>query len=129
MKKELEDLIKSLSDDGERREVLRQFLEAEFRSLLKELLEDVSVMEREVFCQNNGTVGNGYYLRGLDGLFGRIEGLRVPRTRGGGFRPFFIEPYQRVSWQLEELVVAMYQGGCSTRDISPHHKCPGGWPV
>jgi len=43
-------------------------------------------MEREVFYQGNGAVGNGYYCRGLDGLFGRIEGLRVARTRGGGFR-------------------------------------------
>ena len=98
-------LIKSLSHDGSRRELLQELLEAEFGSLLKDLLE------------GNGAVGNGYYSRGLDGLFGRIENLRVPRTRGGGFRPFFIEPYQRVSWQLEELVVAMYQGGCSTRDI------------
>jgi len=42
--------------------------------------------EREAFYQGNGAVGNGYYSRGLDGLFGRIEALRVPRTRGGGFR-------------------------------------------
>ena len=65
--------------------------------------------------EESGAVGNGYYSRGLDGLFGRIGELRVPRTREGGFRPFFLEPYQRASY---ELVVAMYQGGCSTRDIS-----------
>jgi len=118
LKKELKELINSLSHDGSRRELLQKLLEAEFRSLLKDLLEGVAIMEREAFCEGNGAVGNGYYSRGLDGLFGRIENLRVPRTRGGGFRPFFIEPYQRVSWQLEELVVAMYQGGCSTRDIS-----------
>ncbi|RLC94452.1 MAG: hypothetical protein DRI40_07445 [Chloroflexi bacterium] len=65
--------------------------------------------------EESGAVGNGYYSRGLDGLFGRIGELRVPRTREGGFRPFFLEPYQRASY---ELVVAMYQGGCSSRDIS-----------
>ena len=86
--------------------------------MVKDVLEEIAVVEREAFCQQNGAVGNGYYPRGLEGLFGRIEELRVPRTRDGGFRPFFLEPYQRASYELEELVVAMYQGGCSTRDIS-----------
>ena len=90
----------------------------ELREMVKEVLEEVAVLEREAFCQESGAVGNGYYSRGLDGLFGRIGELRVPRTREGGFRPFFLEPYQRASYELDELVVAMYQGGCSTRDIS-----------
>lgn len=33
-------------------------------------------------------------------------------------KPFFIKPYKKVSHELEDLVVAMYQGGCSTRDVS-----------
>lgn len=118
MKENLRDLIKSLSQEGKRKEVLREALKAELREIVKEVLEEMALLEREAFCQENGAVGNGYYSRGLEGLFGRIEELRVPRTREGGFRPFFLEPYQRASYELEELVVAMYQGGCSTRDIS-----------
>jgi len=60
----------------------------ELREMVKEVLEEVAVLEREAFCQESGAVGNGYYSRGLDGLFGRIGELRVPRTREGGFRPF-----------------------------------------
>jgi transposase-like protein len=40
------------------------------------------------------------------GSFSRID-VRVPRTREGGFRPFFLEPYKRTSYELEELVVAL----------------------
>jgi putative transposase len=85
--------------------------------VVKDLLEEVAAAEREAFCEQNEDVCNGYYSRGLDGMFGKID-VRVPRTRARAFRPFFLEPYKRTSYELEELVVAMYQGSCSTRDIS-----------
>lgn len=47
-----------------------------------------------------------------------IEGLQIPRTGEGGFRSLFLEPDQRASYEMEELVIAMYQSGCSTRDTS-----------
>lgn len=62
------------------------------------------LMERETFCQQSEAVRNGYYPRGLEGLFGRIEGLRVPSTREGKFRPFFLEAYKRASYKMKEYV-------------------------
>ncbi len=117
-KENLKSLIIILSQEEERKELLKETLKAEFRNVVKDLLEEVAAAEREAFCEQNEDVCNGYYSRGLDGLFGKIEGLRVPRTRGKVFRPFFLEPYKRTLYELEDLVVTMYQGGCSTRDIS-----------
>jgi len=117
MKENLKSLIVVLSQEEERKELLKETLKAEFRNVVKDLLEKVAAAEREALCEQNEDVCNGYYSRGLDGLFGKID-VRVPRTRGKVFRPFFLEPYKRTLYELEDLVVAMYQGGCSTRDIS-----------
>ncbi len=117
MKENLKDLIMILSQEEERKKLLKEALKAELRSAAKDLLEEIALAERKLFCEQNEDVCNGYYSRGLDGLFGKID-VRVPRTRDKVFRPFFLEPYKRTSYELEDLVVAMYQGGCSTRDIS-----------
>ena len=50
--------------------------------------------------------------------FGTIEDLSVPRVREGSFRPSCLPPYRRRSLDLEEVIIAMYRGGLSTRDIS-----------
>jgi len=105
------------TQEEERKELLKEALKAELRSAAKDLLVEIALAERKLFCEQNEDVCNGYYSRGLDGLFGKID-VRVPRTRDKVFRPFFLEPYKRTSYELEDLVVAMYQGGCFTRDIS-----------
>ncbi len=51
------------------------------------------------------------------GCFSRID-VRVPRTREGGFRPFFLEPYKRTSYEPGRVCSGVDKGGCSTRDIS-----------
>jgi transposase-like protein len=116
-KERLKETIHSLSQDGEKRKELIEILREHIKGMVKEVLEEVALIEREVYCEENDDTGNGFYERSLRGLNGEIE-LRVPRTRRGGFRPFFIERYKRTSYELEEIVVAMYAGGCSTRDIS-----------
>ena len=62
------------------------------RRRLKELLEEVAEVERDLWCEKTGEVTNGYYTRGLETVCGKIKDLKVPRTRGGEFRPFFMEP-------------------------------------
>ncbi len=118
MKREVKELIQSLSQQEGRREVLEKIVKEEVKRVFRELLEEIALVEREAHCQNNKDVGNGFYLRSLQSLVGKLDNLRIPRTRRLPFRPFFIKPYRRVCWELEELVIAMYQGGCSTRDIS-----------
>ena len=47
--------------------------------------------------------------KALESLSGKIQDLRILRTREKAFRPFFITPYKKTSYDLEELVLAMYQ--------------------
>jgi hypothetical protein len=47
-----------------------------------------------------------------------LEDLRIPRVRTTFLRPCFVEPYKRAGYQLEELIVAMYSGGCSKKGAS-----------
>lgn len=118
MRRELKELIKILSQEENKEKVLREIVKSELKKMIKDCLEEMALIEREAFCEEEGEVKNGFYERGIEGLFGRIEDFRVPRTGEGGFKPFFIKPYRKALYELEELIIAMYQGGCSTRDIS-----------
>lgn len=118
MKKEVEELIHILAKKGEKKELLREIVKDELRSMIKELLEEVAMVEREAFCEERAEAKNGFYPRDIEGLFGAIEDIRVPRTREGGFKPFFIRPWRKVSYDIDDLIIAMYQGGCSTRDVT-----------
>lgn len=118
MRKEIEGLIRTLAKEAGKRELLEELIKGELRSMLKQLLEEVALVEREAFCEGEGELKNGFYSRDMESLFGTVEDLRIPRTREGGFRPFFIRPYRRAGYDIEELVIAMYQGGCSTRDVT-----------
>jgi transposase-like protein len=69
-----------LSQEEERKKLLKEALKAELRSAAKDLLEEIALAERKLFCKQNEDVCNGYYSLGLDGLFGKID-VRVPRTR------------------------------------------------
>jgi len=80
MKKELKELIKILEQWDTRRQQLEELVKVEMKRVLKELLEEVAVVEREAYCEETGEVGNGFYLRSLAGLFSKLE-LMIPRTR------------------------------------------------
>ncbi len=41
--------------------------------------------EREVFIKQHGGIKNGFYIRNLDTLFGKLEELKIPRDREGKF--------------------------------------------
>jgi putative transposase len=118
MKKDVEELIRILAKEDGKRELLKEIVKSELRGMVKELLEEVAVVEREAFCESEGEVKNGFYPRDIEGFFGTVEDIKIPRTREGGFKPFFIRPYRKASCDIEDLVIAMYQGGCSTRDIT-----------
>ncbi len=82
---------------------------------MKEVLETMAFVEREAFVEEREDQKNGFYTRNLKILVGEIKDLSIPRTRKKDFRPFFLEP-PRDPLYLGELVRAMYQGGCSTKD-------------
>ena len=103
MKEDLKELVRILSQQEKRKEPARERLKAELRSMVNDVLEGIAMVEREAFCQQSGAVGNAYYPRALEGLFGRIEELWVPYTREGVSGPSFWSltrghPTSRRSW-------------------------------
>lgn len=61
---------------------------------------------------------NGFYPRDIEGFFGSIQDIRIPRTREGAFKPFFIRLYRNVQYYIKHSVIAMYQEDCSTRNVT-----------
>lgn len=84
----------------------------------KELFEEMIEVERDIFVSENQDRKNGYRKRDLITGLGKIEGLKVGRTRNGGFQPSFIERYQRRALDIDELIISLYQSGVSTRKIA-----------
>jgi transposase-like protein len=60
---------------------------------------------------------NGFYNRNLLTHIGEVN-LNIPRDRYGDFHSFFIDRYSRNLFTISELVISIYQGGLSTRDIT-----------
>ena len=54
---------------------------------VKQILEKMLQEERKIYLEHHPeTKGNGYYVRDLQLPCGQLEGLRVPRSRDGGFK-------------------------------------------
>ena len=58
---------------------------------------------------------NGFYQRGLQTLYGWLEGIRVPRLRNGGWEPEVLEKYSRRTPLLDRLILEGFLLGHSTR--------------
>jgi len=110
--------LKIILSHPEKKEIFEKMLTETIKTEVKNFLETLALAEREIFCEETKDVGNGFRTRTLDTPFGKIENLKVPRTRYENFFPFFLEPYKRSLFTLDELIIAMYQGGCSQRDIA-----------
>jgi len=94
----------------------RSWLDEVVREVVKQVLEGVMELEREVSLAERGGVKNGYYERGLATKHGPVR-LRVPRDREGRFHTALFTPYQRRTEDLEALALAMYAAGISTRKV------------
>ncbi len=60
---------------------------------------------------------NGYYKRSLNTIIGEIEDLKVPRTRDGNFHSLLIPYKRRNTFELDQIVKALFVSGISTRKI------------
>jgi putative transposase len=107
----------SLSELFEKRKDIKNLFMEFMAEQFVNFLEKLGETERELHCILNGDSKNGYYSRNFNTIFGKIEGVKIPRTRKTKFHPSFLEPYKRTTFELDEIVLSMYQGGCSTRDI------------
>jgi putative transposase len=119
MKKELKNLIEILAKEDDKKNLLLELLKDEVRKVLKETLEEVALLEREAYLERKEKDRkNGYYERSLITEAGEIKDLKVPRVRNGSFRPFYLSPYERNLYSLSEVVISMYEGGLSARDVA-----------
>jgi transposase-like protein len=84
---------------------------------VKETLETIMNTERDIFIEINNGTKNGVYTRTLNTKYGFIDDLEVPRDREGNFRTIVFELYRR-SLDIEDLILALYSNGISTRRIS-----------
>jgi transposase-like protein len=109
------------------RGVLKEGLETDFRLFLKRIYEDFSLTEFEeavvgvpphVRGAGRHNRRNGFYYRNLDTVFGWIQGLKVPRPRKGGFKPWYLgQKYERRQQTLNRLAMECFRRGISTRDV------------
>jgi len=110
--------------------LLLNFLHDEIKSMVKETLQEIAKTERDAFFdtildkekEEDPFVlhnrKNGYYERDLSTEWGILKNMKIPRDRLGDFRPFFVKRYDRNLFSMSELVIAMYQGGLSTRKVT-----------
>jgi len=82
------------------------------------MVKEVAVLEREAFCQESGAVGNGYYSRGLDGLFRRSP--LVSRKPDGIADVLWLQVFVYL-WPGEGSVTSEQQTSPSLL-VSPHNR-------
>ncbi|MFQ6110419.1 MAG: IS256 family transposase [Nitrospinota bacterium] len=117
---EYKDLGRAFQEIGE-------FFEEEVppEGTLKRFLEEVMAEERAEYlsaqprerteCRRDWA--NGHYSRDLGTERGLIRGLRVPRVRGGGFRPNAIPRYRRRREAVDKVLREVFLAGVSTRRV------------
>jgi putative transposase len=120
--RELKDLVNQTFFEGSRELRLDRMKQLMEYSMLEERQKYLSTASHQRSPQRKG-YRSGYYKRTFLCGEGLIEGLRVPRTRDGKFRPGTLRRYARRSQRIDELVRRMYLNGVSTRDVGEVLKC------
>jgi transposase-like protein len=115
-------LVQSLENVDE------DFLKAGARMLAESLMElevsELAGAERYERSSSRKEVRNGYRSRGWDTRAGSLE-LRVPKLRGRGYQPSFLEPRTRAERALFSVVQEAYIHGVSTRKVEDLVKAMG----
>ncbi len=70
MKKGVEELIRILAKEEEKRELLKEIVKGELKSMVKELLEEIAPVDQESFCESQREAKSDFYLRDIERLFG-----------------------------------------------------------
>ena len=91
-------------------------LDSAIKRVVKEELERIMGIERDVFLEQSNGTRNGHYERDLTTKYGHIDDLKVPRDREGTFRTHIFQPYRRYTG-IEDFIAAMYAKGMSTGKI------------
>lgn len=120
-------LLYEYKDLGRAFQEMHEFWEEELplEGTLKRFLETMMAEERAEYlsarprerCESRRGWANGHYSRDLGTERGLVQDLRVPRVRGGGFRPKVIPRYRRRRAVVDRLLREVFLSGVSTRRV------------
>lgn len=70
---------------------------------------------------------NGSYAKTVDSGYGALE-VTMPRDRAGTFAPKMVPKGTRRLTELDDMIISLYAGGMTVRDICHHLATTlGGW--
>lgn len=106
--------IKAFEWEGEFRPMARQALRKILEGRMEEEMTEFLGLERYDHAEDRPDYRNGHYVRHLLTEMGDLE-LLIPRTRKGGFQPRLLERYARRHHSIDEVLLACFCLGLSTR--------------
>jgi len=89
------------------------------RGLQAELSQHLGYGKHETVGKGSGNSRNGLTAKTLQTEVGPIE-LKVPRDRAGTFTPMLVPKNARRLGGLSDVIISLYAGGMTVRDISYH---------
>ena len=89
------------------------------RGLQAELAEHLGYAKHEAAGRGSGNSRNGATAKTVQTEVGPID-VRVPRDRAGTFTPMLLPKNTRRLGGLSDVVISLYAGGMTVRDISHH---------
>jgi putative transposase len=103
-------------DGGFLPELVRRVLEA---GLQAELTDHLGYEKHDRAGHGSGNSRNGYTAKRLGSEIGDLE-LATPRDRLGSFEPRLVPKGQRRVGGLSDMIISLYAGGMTIRDIQAH---------
>ena len=101
-------------------------LENEFKSMLKEVLQETAKEELTSHLgyeknqpSDNTNSRNGFNKKKLNSKYGKID-IEIPRDGDSSFEPQLVKKREAILEGSEELIVSLYVKGMSVRDIQLH---------
>ena len=108
--------VKMTGADGLLPALVKEALE---RGLAAELTEHLGYDRGEPTSQARGNARNGTTSNTVDSEVGPFE-IEVPRDRAGTFTPRLVRKGQRRLDGLDAMIISLYAGGMTVRDIQHH---------
>ena len=108
--------VKMTGADGLLPALVKEALE---RGLAAELTEHLGYDKGEPTTQARGNARNGTTSKMVDSEVGPFE-IEVPRDRTGTFTPRLVRKGQRRLDGLDAMIISLYAGGMTVRDIQHH---------
>ena len=102
--------------EGFIQQIIRAGLE---RGLNAELTEHLGYEKHDAQGRGSGNSRNGHYPKTVSTIGGDIE-VSMPRDRAGTFVPTLVPKGSRRTGGLDEMIISLYAGGMTVRDIAYH---------